>query len=211
MAGSGGQAASVLVAALERAWDAIRQRHPDVPEVVMVMASGSERRALKLGHFAALRWEVAGTDHHEVMVGGEGLRRGPVDVLGTLLHEATHGLAMARGVADTSRDGRYHNARYRRLAEELGLEVAKVGTIGWSGTSVPEELAASYRSVIDDLATALVLWRRVEVTGGVKTTRNLLACTCDCGRKIRVARGTLDEAPIICGRCGETFTPDEEA
>jgi hypothetical protein len=27
-----------------------------------------------------------------VLVGGEGLRRGPVEVLGTLLHEATNGL-----------------------------------------------------------------------------------------------------------------------
>jgi hypothetical protein len=38
-----------------------------------------------------------------VLISGEGFQRGPVDVLGTLLHEAAHGLAYARQVQDTSR------------------------------------------------------------------------------------------------------------
>ena len=37
-------AASRLVAALEHAWTAIRRRHPDVPQVVIVVASGSDPR-----------------------------------------------------------------------------------------------------------------------------------------------------------------------
>src|SRR6266705_1093111 len=108
-------AASRVVAALEHAWAAIGAQHPEVPEVVVVVASGSDPRGtrLTLGHFAAGRWQLTSpgkpADRPEVLVGGEGLRRGPVDVLGTLLHEAAHGLAHARGIADTSRQGRYHN------------------------------------------------------------------------------------------------------
>src|SRR5215218_3534902 len=105
----GDGAASVLVAALEHAWQRIRSRHPEVPEAVLVVASGAEGKRLNLGHFAPHRWHVNGADRHEVLVGGEGLQRGPVDVLGTLLHEAAHGLAQARGIQDTSRQGRYHN------------------------------------------------------------------------------------------------------
>ena len=86
-------AASLLVAALEHTWQTIRTRHPEVPDAVLVVASGSEGKRLNLGHFAPHRWQVHGTDRHEVLVGGEGLHRGPVDVLGTLLHEAAHGLA----------------------------------------------------------------------------------------------------------------------
>jgi hypothetical protein len=71
-----------------------------------------------------------------VLVSGEGLHRGSVDVLGTLLHEAAHGLAHARKVSDTSRQSRYHNCRYATLAAELGLEVAHVQPVGWSATSV---------------------------------------------------------------------------
>jgi hypothetical protein len=37
-------------------------------------------------------------------------------VLGTLLHEAAHALADQRAIKDNSRQGRYHNARYRQLA-----------------------------------------------------------------------------------------------
>jgi hypothetical protein len=42
---TGGAAGSVLVAALEWAWEAIRAGHPDVPEVVLVVAAGSDGRA----------------------------------------------------------------------------------------------------------------------------------------------------------------------
>ncbi len=99
-----------------------------------------------------------------MLVSGEGLQRGPVDVLGTLLHEAAHGLAYARKVSDTSRQGRYHNRRYATLARELGLDVAHLDPIGWSATRVPEPTAARYAEVLAELAEALVLWRRGEQT-----------------------------------------------
>ena len=57
------------------------------------------------------------------MISGEGLRRTPDEVLGTLLHEAAHALAHARGIKDTSRQGRYHNKHFKTCAEQLGLAV----------------------------------------------------------------------------------------
>jgi hypothetical protein len=201
-------AASLLVAALEHAWQTIRQRHPDVPEAVLVVASGSEGKRLNLGHFAPHRWQVSGADRHEVLVGGEGLHRGPLEVLGTLLHEAAHGLAQARGIQDTSRQGRYHNRRYAHLAGELGLEVTAVKPIGWSATTVLEPTAGAYAGQLEELQAALVLWRRQEHRIGTgPRSRNLLACTCPCGRRIRAAKATLAEAPIVCGACQQPFEP----
>jgi hypothetical protein len=145
-----------MVAALEGAWESIRARHPEVPTVVMVLGAGSigtTGGGLKLGHFAAMRWaepdRTAAGDRDgnsargavqlpEVFVGGEGLARGPADVLGTLLHEAAHALAHVRGIKDTSRQGRWHNARFKALAEELGIEVTKDPRIGWSPTTLPQ-------------------------------------------------------------------------
>jgi hypothetical protein len=203
--------ASLLVAALERTWQTIRKRHPDVPEAVLVVASGSEGKRLNLGHFAPHRWQVNGSDRHEVLVGGEGLQRGPVEVLGTLLHEAAHGLAQARSIQDTSRGGRYHNRRYAQLARELGLEVASVQPIGWSATTVPDTSAAAYAGQLEGLAAALVLWRRQEHRIGTgPRSRNLLACTCACGRRIRAAKATLAEAPILCALCEDPFQPDDQ-
>ena len=53
-------AASRLVAALEHAWTAIRTHHSDIPQVVIVVASGSDPPSsrLNLGHFAAARWQL---------------------------------------------------------------------------------------------------------------------------------------------------------
>jgi hypothetical protein len=200
--------ASVLLAALEHAWQTIRQRHPQVPDAVVVVASGSEGKRLNWGHFAPHRWQVNGSDRHEVLVGGEGLHRGPLEVLGTLLHEAAHGLAQARSMQDTSRQGRYHNRRYATLARELGLEVASVKPIGWSATTLPEPTAAGYAGQLEELQAALVLWRRQEHRIGTGTrSRNLLAAACACGRRIRVAKATLAEAPIVCGACQHPFEP----
>jgi len=59
-----------------------------------------------------MRWHDDARQLPEVFVGGEGLARGPAEVLGTLLHEAAHALADVRGIKDTSRQGRWHNARF---------------------------------------------------------------------------------------------------
>ncbi len=201
-------ATSALLAALEHTWAQIRARHPEVPAAVLVVAPGGDGRRLAWGRFAAGRWQHAGAARPEVLVGGEGLRRPARQVLGTLLHEAAHGLAGQRGVRDTSRAGRYHNRRYKALAEELGLAVAEAGPVGWSATSVPDPTAAAYAGVLGELSARLVLWRhreaRASQAGG---SRNLLACACGCPRRIRVAPATLDLAPIVCAACGQPFTP----
>jgi hypothetical protein len=211
-----------MVAALEAAWAAIRARHPQVPAAVVVLASGTAGGgAPRLGHFGALRWQHAGADTaagglSEVMVSGEGLARGPVDVLGTLLHEAAHALADARGVQDTSRQGRWHNRRYAELAGELGLEVAQAPGIGWSTTTVPAGTAAAYAGVIDQLRAALTLYRRAEAghgagsAGGRKSSNNPLPCLCTCPRRIRVAPTVLEAGPIICGVCDQEFLPEAD-
>ncbi len=177
-------------------------------DAVLVVASGGDSKRLHLGRFAPDRWQVAGTGRHEVLVGGEGLQRGPVEVLATLLHEAAHGLARTRQVKDTSRQGRYHNRRYAHLAAELGLTVTHDERIGWSVTTAPEATAAAYTAVVDEIRVALVLWRYLDQLAGRGRSRNLLACACPCGRRIRAARATLADAPVICGACDGPFTPD---
>jgi len=203
-----------MVAALERAWAAIRDRHAELPAVVLVLgagSTGSPNSRLKLGHFAAMRWHH-GTDRlPEVFIGGEGLARGPVGVLGTLLHEAAHALADVRQVKDTSRQGRWHNARFKALAEEVGIEVTKDPRIGWSPTHVPEHTRAAYTDTLRDLDAALGLHRARETPGDpTGKTKTPPPCVCECGRRIRVAPSVLDAGPITCGVCGTPFQPEED-
>lgn len=205
------QNASRVVAALEEVWRAIQARHVDVPDVVVAMGSGTIGQrggAVKLGHFAAGRWQVPAGELPELFVGGEGFSRGPEDVLATLLHEAAHGVAHTRGIQDTSRGGRYHNRRFAATAAELGLVCEQAGSRGWSSTVLGSEAAGQYGPAIRTLAEALDLVRRGEPTGPKRPAKpQQVAAVCGCGRKIRVMQSTLDAGPITCGICEEAFSP----
>ena len=142
--GPDGPAISGIVRVLEDIWRAIRARHGEIPAVVIIIASGTERKQPVFGHHAPGRWQAGNEQRAEIMISGEGLRRTPRDVLGTLLHEAAHALAAARGIKDTSRQHRYHNTKYKMLAEELGITVTFDPTIGWSITIVPDHTAEDY-------------------------------------------------------------------
>lgn len=231
--GQDGQISTPMVAALEGAWATIRQHNPEVPAAVIVLGAGSigsKPGSLRLGHFAAMRWhndttdtasetaedtsaadegEKAGGQLAEVFVGGEGLRRGAVDVLGTLLHEATHALADVRGIKDTSRQGRYHNAKFKTVAEELGIDLEKDPRIGWSLTTVPAATREQYADTVAALTAALRMYRAPEHTTTGKS-KNPPPCVCECDRRIRVATSVLEAGPITCGVCGTDFRPDEQ-
>ncbi|MBW4722400.1 hypothetical protein KZQ38_35005 [Saccharothrix sp. SC076] len=210
-------------------WRAIQARHPDVPDVAIVIGSGTggRRKVAKLGHFASRRWlraaqagrdQAAGVEGqeqpeqyvHELLIGGEGLARGPLAVLATSLHEATHALAEARSINDTSGRGVYHNKRFKVLAEELGLEVAEAGHRGWAVTSVPDTTAARYAEQLAALEAALTVYRVPETTGApgdAPVGRSLAAvCACTPVRRLRIARATFELGPIICAVCEQPFT-----
>jgi len=235
------RAGSLIVAAVEQAWSSIQHRHLDVPGVVVTFGAGTIGTApgsVRLGHFAPARWAADATATetpvHELFIGGEGLARGPVNLLGTLLHEAAHALAHARDIQDTSRQGRYHNTRYKTVAEDLGIHVAQVGAIGWSDTTVPEATINAYSHEVDELGHAIRAYRRAEggrlltpgTPGGsddgeqddedekdAKKRRNGVALICGCAtpRRIRLALSVADAGPITCGLCGEDFhDPDTE-
>jgi len=203
-----GPAISAVVRVLEDIWAAIRARHGEVPAVVIIIASGTDRKQPVWGHHAPGRWHTGTGQRAEIMISGEGLGRTPQDVLGTLLHEAAHALAAARGIKDTSRQGRYHNTKYKMLAEELGITVTFDPAIGWSITLVPDSTAETYADHLVILQAAMTLWRtNEELSPTQRRNSNLIAAICPCGRSIRAAASTLAEAPIICTACGEPFTP----
>ena len=206
-------AASTLLKALEDIWAAIRRHHPEVPAVVIIIASGTGGKHAKWGHHAPGRWHNGSAEHAEVMISGEGLARTPREVLATLLHEAAHALADARGVTDTSRQGRYHNRKFALLATELGLDATENDQFGWSATTVTDATARRYADGLALLTAAMTIWRNGERTAptGAKRNTNLIPASCPCERTIRVAASTLREAPITCQACDGQFGPRNPA
>jgi hypothetical protein len=197
-----------IIAAIDHTWGAICARHRDVPEVVITFGAGSgSSHELTYGHFAPERWQRGKSRLPEMFVAGEGLSRGARAVLGTLLHEAAHGVAAVRGIKDTSRQGRWHNTRFRALAGEVGIEVSQDPSIGWSVTSVPDATVWVYQAEMRRLETALVAWRYSEVTASGRTnSNNGISVTCDCARRIRLSLSVYEAGPVLCGLCGGAFS-----
>lgn len=147
-----------IVAVLEAAWFEIQQRHPDVPDVVMITGSGHEKKGMRLGHFGADHWRHTDEGRNsELFIAGQTLAKGPRAVLQTLLHEAAHGVAHVRKIKDTSGDGnRYHNKRFAALARELGLTppAKPVQTHGYSWSELTDETVTAYAAVIESIEAA---------------------------------------------------------
>ncbi|MGW4398231.1 hypothetical protein ACWEHA_23325 [Amycolatopsis nivea] len=150
--------------AMEQLWAEIRRRHADVPEAILVLASGTMGTTTEIhGHFARSRWHVGdGVEPRaEFFLGAEGLRRSAAEILSTTLHEAAHGLAATRDIVDVS-DGRYHNKRFAALAAELGLRAEQADRIGWSSTTALPTTLEAYQGELSRLETALTVWRHTE-------------------------------------------------
>ncbi|MFJ4657618.1 hypothetical protein ACIP5Y_40685 [Nocardia sp. NPDC088792] len=217
-----------LATAIDRVWDGIRGRHPDVPEAVVAIASGSpgRGRAVRRGHFGPDLWSRAGTAMPELFLGAEGLAAGNHDVLGTLLHEAAHGIALTREVPAVSDGGRYHNSKYKTIAEEIGLTAERHARTGWSVTLLPDGTLGEYRRAIGILERAIVAHRLPEpaaeladpaaepadggdgVAPGAKSAdRNgsPRVCRCEPPRRIRAHKKMIAAGPILCGVCQQPF------
>lgn len=223
-----------LVDALERGWAAIRALHPDTPEAVLVIGPGDDNpKALKLGHWSPGRWVVPAEGRRaEVLISGESLQWGAAEIFNTLLHEAAHGIAWKRKVQDTSRQGRYHNREYKKIAEEVGLVVKKDPGLGWAITEIPSATVLRYAEAITDLQDAIDANKKAHRRGrgaveveaeeegesegdggaeGDEGTKPSTLRVCACGRKLRVAPAVYELGLIMCGVCARPFLGVEEA
>jgi hypothetical protein len=227
-------ALSALTKVLEGVFALIRRHYPELPHFVVVVATGAEGKkgVTHWGHFAARRWRMreepagaetpAGMYYAEVKISGEGLNRPPIEVLETMLHEVAHALAEARGIKDTSDSGKYHNAKFARLAAEVGLTPPEspVPKYGYAFTAPSLDLEARYGAALRELEAALTLYRLAPSAAAPKAQgadggRVLVVCGCEQARKLRVSPSVLAQGPIICGVCAAPFAceggEDEES
>lgn len=229
---------SAVVALIEKVWARIRADHPELPEVVIITGSGLVG-ASKWGHFRPEGWKVKtegqATHKHELFLAGEALAKGARQVLQTMLHEAAHTLARVRDLQDTSRQGRWHNATFRKLAEEMGLEHkgSKADpSAGFSFVTLTEETGARYADLLEELDREIRLvchlpsWlggstdeeeqggekigkapKGEDEEGKAKTQSGNLKAVCGCAEPniIRLSRKVLDLGVVRCDECEELF------
>lgn len=196
---------SGMVEAMEAAWREIQTHVSDLPDVVIVVSPVSKAgKFTKYGHYAGLRWTAGDKRHAEVLIAAEGLSRGGRGVFETLLHESVHAIAEVRKIRDTSRQGRYHNKQFARLAESVGLVVKPSNSIGYHTPDVTDDTAIKYAKSITRLDAECRAYRSVEGGQG-NGSRNGIVLVCGCFRKIRMTESVAEIGPIVCGSCQEEF------
>ena len=116
-------------------------------------------------------------------------------------HEAAHSVAWQRAISDTSRQGRYHNHRFRTLAEELGLQVQRDSTFGWTQTNLRASTVVAYSGVFGELEQH-VPRAAAAASASQRPRYGIRTLACQCGhRLVRDGRsGFLAEA-MICSGC----------
>lgn len=199
-----------IIDALDRLAGQVRKNHPEVPDnIVFILASGKTGRGAKHGHFAPGSWTE---NHHEILIAAESLARGAEATLGTLIHELAHAVAAATGVRDTSNNNRYHNKRFKEIAEKLGITLEQADTIGWSVTTLPEETAAKYKTGLDTLAKSLTTYRvglMPEGKAAPKKPRNKtkapMVCGCEDEVSVSIQWFERQGESLFCSECEQGF------
>lgn len=153
---------------------------------------------------------------YEINITAEYLNRPVTEIMETMLHEMVHLYCQVNSIKDTSRNGSYHNKRFKAEAERVGLKVEKVPNIGWASTSPkPETIELIERLQLDPAAFKIrrFTWGEVgddadqDETPRNKPTKRFWRCpTQECeNHKIEIKAKKKKPLDVICGKCREKF------
>jgi len=151
----------------------------------------------------------------EINIGAGTLDRPIENVTATLLHEMVHYYCYLNNIKDTSRNGAYHNKRFKAEAEKRGLSIEYDSRIGWSITEPTEALLDFIISYgFEDIRIGRNEFYTYRIGGGAKTgnggtttttttkkgnSHKLICPKCGC-----IIRYTTMKAPnIMCMDCNE--------
>lgn len=169
----------------------------ELPEVVITIQSSPKTN----GHITTQKvWNGAEECFYEINISAEHLNRPCEQVMATLVHEMVHLYCMEKGIADTSKNGRYHNKNFKVECEKRDLHIEYAQYIGYSVTSPTEKFIDTLKKC--DLIYDLGLARETSVvaTSGGKSkpknsTRKYLCPMC--GISVRATK----DVEIMCKQC----------
>ena len=136
---------------------------------------------------------------HELNMTAQQLNRPINEIAATMIHEMCHQYASVHNMQDTSRAGNYHNKLFKRTAENHGLTVQCVQTIGWSHTELTDETAARIAEFVKDNPDSLIYRLPVMKGESIKTSSTRKYVCPVCGNSVRATK----EVRIMCVDCNE--------
>lgn len=141
--------------------------------------------------------------YFEINICAEHLARPFAEVAGTMLHEMVHLYNLQNGVKDTSREGTYHNKKFKEAAEAHGLTVESTEKYGWAKTDLTEDAKAEVEDFMGFIGKdSFEIFREAEAEkakkGGGKSSSRKYVCPC-CGLIVRATK----EVKVVCFDCNE--------
>ncbi len=131
---------------LEQAYDVLNDRFFDgelTPVVITVQSSKYSH-----GHYTPWNsWVKNGEGYREINLSAESLRRPIESIIATLQHESIHHYSELNNIKSVSRNGTYHNKRFKAEAEKRGLIIDYDPRIGHSITYPGPEIVALVREM----------------------------------------------------------------
>lgn len=124
---------SEVTAFLEQAYTVLNEQffNGELSKVIITIQSSPRI----YGHYTTWdAWREDQQGYREINIGAETLNRPVGNVIATLTHEMVHHYCAIKGIKDTSRNGVYHNKRFKEQAEMRGLVLDYDGRIGFSIT-----------------------------------------------------------------------------
>lgn len=160
-------------------------------------------------------WKRKDGNTYEMNIAAETVNAELEEIIDTLIHEMIHLYCRENGIQEVSRGGKYHNQKFKELAEQKMLVCVKYGQYGWNTVGKGNEKLIEY--ALEKGWTEIRINR--ETTGGrgripgsgaaqplpvpgmpdggkrPSSTRKL-QCPC-CKNSVRATK----EVNIICGDC----------
>jgi uncharacterized Zn-finger protein len=206
------------VQVIEHAWALLRELEQRIPPAVCVVLAVGYRS--RLAHFAPSSWRYrAGNSAHEIAVTPSLFQR-PEDLLGALLHEASHAILHKNHDGGCGATSYYHTKIFRDMARKLGLACEfKNRRYGWHDTAwsiegVPER----YWHVVEYLKASLPWGTARQVRLPLPVPRELpksghirLVCSCQPARCVYANKTIRAQGGIACSFCGSAFQPVPKA
>lgn len=163
------------------------------------------------GHCTTAKvWQRKDSSTYELNIAAEVLNYAIEETLDTMLHEMVHLFCRENGIQEVSRGGKYHNGKFKAIAEAHGLTCYKEGIYGWNtrpGDNLVEyalekgwnEIRLGRNSLPPIIRTGTGGTAQAgAVQGGGKrpSSTRKVACPC-CGQSVRATK----KVNILCGNC----------
>ena len=201
---------SRAVSQLEHMYNSLNQDFfgGELPSVIITVQS----KPGTMGHSSRAKvWRRKEDELFELNVAAEVLSYPIEETIDTIIHEACHIYCRVNGISEVSRNGSYHNKRFKEVAEAHGLSCIYTGSkYGWNTTPGENLIEYALQKGWSEIQINRQTVRPIRIgaygtsqpgatlTPGAKAPSSTRKLICPgCGQSVRATK----KVHILCGDC----------